>query len=422
MKPPTVIRSLGPRYIALWLGQSAAAFGTGVAILAIPQLIRHIQDAAGYQATFEYSLTYALETAPVFLIGIVGGVLLDRWALRGVLVGTALIRAVAFFLLSANVGSFGIGTVFAAAFLLGSMSTMFDGALYSMVPSIVRKDRLADANSLISVSIQINDSIGPFVAGALLATFGTPAMGLFLTGVMYVVGAIAIHWVGPVPRHLDPSEERQKFLTDAANGIRYLWSEDRLRTTTIAAGVANFVMGFIESTILVLIYQMIGAPNETAEGILVGVMGIGGVLGAVFAPALTRRVGLGRTMILGLLVMGAGLLAVMFSSYGVLVVALQIGWPIGISVVNVPLATIRQHYSSEAMLGRVITASRAISWATLPLGALLGGWLGNSPETYPWVARSFPILLLLAAVWLMTTVVWSDTFGEGFSGQSRTAQ
>jgi hypothetical protein len=84
-------------------------------------------------------------------------------------------------------------------------------------------------------------------------------------------------------------------------------------------------------------------------------------------------------------------------------------------VINIPLATIRQHYAAESMLGRVITASRAIGWATLPIGALIGGWLGASESSYPWVARSFPILLIATALWLYTTVVWSDTFGPGFA-------
>lgn len=66
------------------------------------------------------------------------------------------------------------------------------------------------------------------------------------------------------------------------------------------------------------------------------------------------------------------------------------------------------------MLGRVITASRAIGWATLPLGALIGGWLGNTDATYPWVARTFPLILLVTAVWLYTTIIWSDTYGPGF--------
>jgi hypothetical protein len=69
------------------------------------------------------------------------------------------------------------------------------------------------------------------------------------------------------------------------------------------------------------------------------------------------------------------------------------------------------------MIGRVITASRAIGWATLPIGALVGGWLGSTGETYPWVARSFPVILVLTALWLFTTVVWKDTYGPGYGGR-----
>ena len=86
----------------------------------------------------------------------------------------------------------------------------------------------------------------------------------------------------------------------------------------------------------------------------------------------------------------------------------------GVSVINIPLVTIRQHYAAESMLGRVISASRAIGWATLPVGALIGGWLGATETSYPWVARTFPLLLIGTAIWLYTTVVWSDTYGPDF--------
>jgi hypothetical protein len=96
---------------------------------------------------------------------------------------------------------------------------------------------------------------------------------------------------------------------------------------------------------------------------------------------------------------------------------------IGVSLINVPLATIRQHYADDNMLGRVTTVSRAIGWATLPLGALVGGWLGESEDTLPLVARLFPALLIATALWLLTTVVWKDTFGPNFEGRhSRQAE
>ncbi len=414
MSPPvqrfSLARELGPRYMALWTSQTISQLGTAIAIFSIPQLI----DYLGAVATLDFSITYAIEMSPVFLIGLFGGVFLDRWGLRSVMIATNLVRASAFFYLAGSIGNFGLRTVFVVAFLIGSMSTMFDGALYAMIPRIVRKERLADANSLVSVSLQVNDAFGPFLASILVTAFGRPDVGLFLTGLLFLIGAMTMKWVGPVVPVATPLEDRKPFFTEASNGIKYLWAEDRLRITTITAGVANFVMGFVEGTYRVLFTIVTGAPSDLAIGLLLAAMGIGGVLGAVIAPGITRRLGLGRTLILGLLIAGSGLLAFMFTHYGPLALALQLGWMVGVSVVNVPLATIRQHYSSEAMLGRVITASRAIGWATLPIGALMGGWLGNTTGTYPWVARTFPLLLLLTALWLSTTVIANDTYGPGF--------
>jgi hypothetical protein len=133
--------------------------------------------------------------------------------------------------------------------------------------------------------------------------------------------------------------------------------------------------------------------------------------------------GLGRTMTVGMIISGVLLFSVMYTTYGAAALALNAGWMIGVSLMNVPLATIRQHYAKEAMLGRVISASRAIGWATLPIGALVGGWLGESEDTYPLVARLFPTLLLATAIWLISTIVWTDTFGPNFEGRhSRTRE
>jgi len=105
---------------------------------------------------------------------------------------------------------------------------------------------------------------------------------------------------------------------------------------------------------------------------------------------------------------------VMFTTYGVAAMVLLAGTMFGISVINIPLATIRQLYAGEAMLGRVITAARAIGWATLPIVSLIGGWLGNTESTYPWIARLFPLILIGCALWLFTTVIWTDTYGPEY--------
>ena len=409
------LRSLGPRYFALWVGHTVSQFGTYIAFLTIPLLVLHIHEATGTGSTLDFSIAYALETAPTLIVGLLGGVLLDRWPLRPVMVAADLIRASAFFYLAATIGQYGTGTVFVMAFLIGSLTTLFDGALYSMIPALVPRDRLSDANSLVTASIQANFALGPLVAGLMAVAFAGPAVGLFVNGVTFVISAISLNWVGRVAHHRDPDEEKASIFTEAANGIRYIWSEPRLRITTIAAAIPNFVMGFIEATFVVLAFFVLGAANEGQVGILLSAMGVGGVVGALIAPRITRKLGLGRTLVLGMAIAGVGLFLVMFTTYGPLAIALQVGWMIGVSVINIPMATIRQHYAAESMLGRVITASRAIGWATVPIGALVGGWLGADPENaYPWVARAFPILVMATALWLYTTIIWSDTYGPEF--------
>jgi MFS family permease len=399
---------LGTRYTALWVGQAVSQFGTYVAFLTLPFLVIYIQ---GTESVLDFALTYALENIPTLLVGLLGGVLLDRWPLRPIMISTDLVRACAFFYLAANLDNYGVGTVFAIAFLVGSMTTMFDGALYAMIPSLVSESQLARANGLIAASQQANFALGPLAAGILAFSTGSPAIGLFINGFTFVVSAISLYWVGRVGHHRSPADERQGFLTEAANGIRYIMNEPRLKVTTFAAAIPNFVVGFIEATFVVLAVFVFLTETETQIGILLAALGVGGVIGALTAPAVIRRIGLGKTLTVGMSITGVCLFAVMFTTYSLLTLGLQVGWMFGVSLVNVPLATIRQHYASDAMLGRVITASRAIGWATLPLGALIGGWLGDSETTYPWVARTFPILLVGTAVWLYTTVIWKDTFG-----------
>jgi len=259
------------------------------------------------------------------------------------------------------------------------------------------------------------------IAGVLAFSFAGPAVGLFINGATFVVSAWTLKYVGRVAHHTDVEAARPSVFTEFVAGLRRIWEEPRLRVSTISAAVPNLVMGFMEGTFVVLFTVVIGTANETEMGILLFSMGIGGLIGALVAPNITRTMGLGKTMVSGLSLAGVALLVFMFTSYGIVAMLLLAAFMFGVSVINIPLATIRQIYAGEAMLGRVIAAARAIGWATLPLGALLGGWLGNTEATYPWVARFFPLILLGCALWLYTTVIWTDTYGPEYRKGSHEA-
>lgn len=128
------------------------------------------------------------------------------------------------------------------------------------------------------------------------------------------------------------------------------------------------------------------------------------------APRVSRLIGHGRTMTLGMITFGAAFLVTVRTRFGFSVLALLFIMFVGISLVNVPLATIRQVYTPTAMMGRVITAARTIGWSTLPLGALVGAAIADGTD-YRLVAQATPLVLIVTGVWLVFTPIWSDRLG-----------
>jgi predicted MFS family arabinose efflux permease len=351
-----------------------------------------------------------LEILPGVIFGFLGGVLLDRLPLRSVMITADLARAGAFTVLGLialspepNVKII----VFLMAFLIGTFSSVFQNGLQSLIPALVRAEQLATANGRIATSQQVALVLGPLLAGAMAATVGV-APGMFLNGSTFLLSAASVWLVGPVPVRI-PREERSNYLEEAMHGIRYLFSEPHLRASTIAAASANAAVGFLESTFVVLGTEVVGA-GETQLGIMFMALGLGGIVGALIAPHVGRLIGLGRTMTVGMITFGAAFLVTVRTRFGFSVLALLFIMFVGISLVNVPLATIRQSYTPTAMLGRVITAARTIGWSTLPLGALLGAAIADGTE-YHLVAQATPLVLIVTGVWLMFTPIWSDTLG-----------
>jgi hypothetical protein len=82
-------------------------------------------------------------------------------------------------------------------------------------------------------------------------------------------------------------------------------------------------------------------------------------------------------------------------------------------LINVPIVTIRQEYTPSILRGRVIAASRAIGWTTLPLGALLGTIVAEATGEFVTMARWCALVILIAGIALLPTTVWRDTFGAG---------
>ena len=144
-------------------------------------------------------------------------------------------------------------------------------------------------------------------------------------------------------------------------------------------------------------------------GILLSVSGIAGIAGALLVGRLTKRFGSGPALIVGQL--GWALAALLLPLVGgPLVVALslllvsQAVSGIGTMVVRVNQLTVRQALVPDQLLGRTNAIRRVLVFGIIPLGAFLGGLLGELTSLRTTLVAG-ALCMLLAFVWLARSPV-----------------
>ena len=409
-------KGFGRRFQILWLGQIVSQFGDYLAYVSIPLFVLFLT-----QSERSLALNYTIETVPAVVVGFLGGVVIDRLPLRFTLIGSDLIRAGAFAYLAVFAATgltegqqTGIISVFIVAFIAGTFLNLFSSALYVLITRLVSQDRLVEANSRIAMVQNLAFTVAPLVAGVLVSTTKQFTLVFAVNAASFGLSALSIALIGPVPRLSETtgSSDGDGVIADLLNGLRYLWSEPRLRISTIAVAIASLSVGFLESTLVLTAESVLGATSEWQTGVIFAVAGLGAVFGAYLAPGFIRWAGLGRTLIGGLFTLGLGVAVFVTMQFGPVMLFYVFVAFIGLQVEQVPLFTIRQAFTPEVMLGRVLTATRAISWAPTPIGALIGVALASNESIgFTRVVRLSPYLIIIVAIGLVPTVIWRDTFG-----------
>lgn len=391
---------MGRPFNALWFGQTISLFGDYISLFTIPAFALSLTDR-----TTDFTNIYAAENVPTLIFGFVGGVIIDRVSRRRLALFADVMRAVAFGFLAllAASGETEIWMLVVFAFVIGSFAAGFNSALMSFVPSLVRPEHLTVANGRMAVSQQIAFATGP-VLGAVLVQLTSFPFAFAVNGLTFVASALSLLIARPTIRQ--PRPAKSGFLDQLTEGLLFIWRTKVLRYTVIGAAGANFVTALFESSIVKMGKEVFGLEDTFAVGWILGALGAGGVVGALTAAAVIRRVGIGRIPVIGLVLFGAGL-AVMARQRTIptISVAAFVGF-IGVPWLNVAIVTIRQQVSPNAILGRVTAASRAVAWGSLPMGAVTAGYLADNVFDLTTLAEYGPLLMIILGLALIPTVVW----------------
>jgi MFS family permease len=354
-----------------------------VALLALPLIAVLVLDAG----PAEMGWLTAAGTLPFFLFGLPAGVWIDRLPRRSVMLAGSLVRAAALLAVpvAALLGLLSLPLLMASALLAGVGMVFFDVASQSAIPTLIDRDRLIQANSRFEIARAGATTGGPGLAGVLAGAIG-PALAVLAAGLSDLIAAFSAWRIST--RDTPAATVRRSFAADLAEGMRFLLHEPRLRALALCSltwNIAQFAMG----AVLVLYLARNLGLSAGEIGLVFAVDGIGMVLGAISAPAIERRIGLGRAIVLGPVIGALGIplmLAATPEAAIPLLIAGRFLFGFGPIVFSVTQSSLRQSVTPAHLLGRVNASLRWLTWGFRPVGALLGGLAGEVWGLYTGVA------------------------------------
>jgi MFS family permease len=385
-------------FLKLWAAQTVSLFGTQVTTLALPLTAVLVLHASAGQM----GLLTALSTLPFLLIGLFAGAWVDRMRRRPILIAADLGRALLFasIPLAAAFDRLTIEQLYAVALLAGTLTVFFDVAYQSYLPSLVDRSDLVDGNSKLEISNSVARVSGPGIGGALVQVLSAPAV-ILLDAISFLVSAAflgRIHRTEPPPVK---REQRASIWSEIGEGLRVVFRHPLLRPLVASTAVSNFCSGIVAAVFILYLTRTLRL-EPSVIGLTYTIGSLGAVVAAFFAAPVARRYGLGPSIIAGklLIAIGAFLLPLaggpMIVSVVILIASRLLGG--GTIISNVNQVSLRQTVTPGRLQGRVNATNRFVTWATLPLGSLLGGLLADAIGLRP--------TLLVAAIGTTIAVLW----------------
>jgi MFS family permease len=362
----------------LWAGQTVSRVGTEVSVLALPLIAIQVLHAT----TFEVGSLTAVEFLPFLLVGLPAGAWVDRMRRRRVLIMADIGRLIALGTVpfAYAVASLTLAHLFIVAFITGVLTVFFDVAYQSYLPELVTREQLVDGNSKLAGSESTAHVVGPGLGGALIGAVGA-STAVIADAISYGVSLLCLAFIRTPAETPDrPTDgSAPSLIADIREGLRFVWRENRIRAVAFCTATSNLFSGVTAAVVLLLMTRVLGFSGGKI-GLIFAFAGIGAVIGAVAAPRLAKRYGIGRAILYPIVFCGVGpvLVALADGSMAPLLLALGFGIEGGGGVAyNINQVSVRQAICPRRLQGRMNASVRFLVWGTLPLGGFIGGVLGS---------------------------------------------
>lgn len=373
---PSLFSILRNRNFALlWSGQAISQIGDGLFNVAMMWLVLQLTGSAMAMGT-----TVILTQLPRLAFQLIGGVSVDRYDRRMLMLASDAIRGIVMLVFAILVATNQIQMIhiYILSMVFGIVGAFFFPATSALVPNIVQKDALVPANSLLSLTQQGSQIFGPALAGILIAI---PAIGIagvsFMNAASFAVGILGLLLMR-LPAYLNGARKtNNSFWVEVGDGVRYLFRFRVLVIIVFLAMALNFALAPASIVVPIFAKNNLGVGPE-GFGTLMSTLAVGMVLGSIMIGMRPPRSQ--RGIVVFLLTAVEGIIFATLGLVPIFIVSCILAFLMGFAngIVNTILGAMLQSLIADEYRGRVFSLTSMIAMGLMPISLAIAGGLTDT--------------------------------------------
>ena len=387
------IRALKSRNYRLYFaGQGVSLAGTWMTRIATSWLVYRLTGSAALLGIVSFA-----GQIPMFFLGPVAGVWIDRWDRHRTLVVTQILSMIQSFALAvlALTGTINVWEIVALAVMQGLINA-FDmptrqAFLIQMVGS---REDLGNAIALNSSMVNGSRLVGPAIAGLVIAA-SNEGYCFLLDGISFLAVIVSLLMMRiTVPQQRSVQRQAHQELHE---GWRYVVESVPIRSILLLLALTS-LLGFPYSVLMPIFASDVLHGGANALGFLMAASGVGALIGAVLLALRKSVLGLGRYIAICSAVFGVSLVVFSFSRMFWLSLLVMPFTGFGFMQQMASSNTILQTIVDDQKRGRVMSFYGMSFLGVAPFGSLLAGFLAariGAPATLFWCG----VAVILVSLW-----------------------
>jgi MFS family permease len=356
-------------FSTLFVSQSVSVVGDAVSATALPLLVLALTGSG-----LAMGIVGAINTGADFVMGTFAGAMADRGDRKRMMFGADLGRAIftALIPLTDLVHGPTMVVILLVSAPLAILRGFFRAGYLASMPNLVGRSQLARGNGILETAFSASFIVGPAIAGFLVTIIG-PGPTLAVDAASFAISSLGLFFIR---RDLKAPSDRppSRIVDDIHEGIVYVARHPVLRTVILLFATTSAVLAPVAAAMTFRIVRDLG-QSPAAFGLALTGLGVGTLVGSLFATRLGPRTNVARVLLLALLVMGGSLVAAAAIGSLPVLVAMTALSGAGEAALVVVYVSVRAANSPDQLVGRIASTARVMALGLMPIGSLIGGIL-----------------------------------------------